>query len=190
MTYPDHLPRTLAPLLDGLSRSIASCDPEDSHETTALLRNLDALHRDLEHDQTRHLASLAAVAHRLVDRLASHGLVGPRETLDIVGQSVAAVRSGLGLDEPAPEVVEQVEKPAQLSLLDGKRIGELLVTLSMLTPEDVERALDKQKKTGMLLGEALVELKIVSRGAVDAALRLQSARRRRDMSGDPWSVPG
>jgi len=191
MTDPDRLPRTLAPLLDGLARSLASCDPEDSHETTALLRNLDALHQELEHDETRHLAELAAVAHRLVDRLASHGLVGPRETLEVVGKALAAVRSGLGLEEPALPAIAEAEQPVQLSLLDGKRIGELLITLSMLEPVDVERALVKQRATGMLLGEALVELQILSPGAVDAALRLQSSRRRRDRAGDDtWALPG
>jgi type IV pilus assembly protein PilB len=47
----------------------------------------------------------------------------------------------------------------------SSRLGELLVAHGLVTTEDVERALDSQRATGLRLGETLVEMAVVS--AVD-----------------------
>jgi len=194
MKTPEHISLPLAKLLDRLSNSLSTCDPENSEAMTRITHDLGELRAGLEHEHTEHLSDIAGLALRLVDDLANHGLVGPRETLEVVEQAIDAVRSRLGLaahDSATAKVPGKgTPQSTHLALLDGKRIGELLVTLSMLSPEDVERALTLQKQTGMLLGEALVELKILNRGAVESALRLQSARRRRNLQDDPWALPG
>src|ERR1051326_8459127 len=50
------------------------------------------------------------------------------------------------------------------------RVGEALVHKGALSPEQLQRALDQQKLTGMMLGEILVEEGIVSAGTLITAL--------------------
>lgn len=72
----------------------------------------------------------------------------------------------------------------KLRLVDGHRLGEILVRMSYLRAGDVERALDLQRQKGIMLGDAMVELKLLSREELDAALRVQKQKRTR--GSDPW----
>lgn len=72
----------------------------------------------------------------------------------------------------------------KLRLVDGHRLGEILVRMSYLRAADVERALDLQRQKGVMLGDAMVELKLLSREELDAALRVQKQKRTRN--SDPW----
>ena len=175
----EHLSLTLKSLLKGLSEGLSSKDPQDVRAMHDLKRKLGELRNTLERESAPLLGEVAGIAVRLVEELGASGLVGPKESMDIVGEVVGILCASLGL------AVEERESPPQapgetLRLIEGQRLGELLVTLSMLTPEDVERALRSQKMNGLLLGEALVEQGVVSKEAVQAALRLQRATRNRD----------
>ena len=177
MTGPEHLSLTLTSLLENLSRSVPTCDPQDVHATLALKSKFGELQNTLERESAPYLADVCGIAVRLVEELAVNGLVGPKETMDTVGEILATMRTSLGMvsDEELGLGGGQ-----SLRLIDGQRLGELLVTLSMLSPDHVERALKLQKMSGMMLGEALVEQGILTKESVQAALRLQEARRRRD----------
>lgn len=193
MKPPKHVSPRLAQLLERLAHAVPTCKPEDPQGMSALARDFEELQQALEREQGHALAGLAGVGACLVERLAADGLVGPLETMEVIGQALESVRQVLGLKEQPQDTpaIAPAQRRAPLALVDGRRIGELLVTLSMLKPSDVERALALQQQTGSLLGEALVELGIVGRSSVDAALRLQSSRRRRERAGeDPWALPG
>jgi hypothetical protein len=192
MTSPQHISLSLQSILDGLSNALPDYDPQDVGETAELVRKLGDLRTTLEKEGTPpHLADVSAVAIQLVDEIARNGLVGPKETMDVVERIVALVRAALGLSPSqarARTAGGEAPRGKALKLLDGQRLGELLVTLSMLTPRDVEAALELQKTTGMLLGEALVERGVLTKESVQAVLRLQEARRRRNL-GEPWRGP-
>ena len=45
---------------------------------------------------------------------------------------------------------------------DPKRIGDLLLERGLLSPEDLERAVEEQKRSGSMLGSVIVRLKLVA----------------------------
>jgi hypothetical protein len=185
MTSSHHVSLPLQSILDELQFTIPECDPQDVDQTTTLMRRLGELRTTLEKEKSGPLSDVCGVALLMVDMLSRNGLVGPKESMDVVEDIVGVVRTGLGL----PKQAKQKERTGQselerthapLKLVDSQRLGELLVTLSMLKSEDVEAALKLQKMSGMLLGEALVEQGKVTKESIQAALRFQSTRRRQE----------
>ncbi|HEV8112288.1 MAG TPA: hypothetical protein VGR31_05900 [Planctomycetota bacterium] len=81
----------------------------------------------------------------------------------------------------APKQFAPPPNPTQADLRmaksDGIRLGELLVQMSFLKSEDVQRALDVQHQTNCRLGEAMVTLGLITQKALDNALRVQTRRR-------------
>ena len=63
-----------------------------------------------------------------------------------------------------------------LQLASAKKLGELMVQLSMLTPAQVEAALAEQRISGCRFGEALIQLRMLPREAVENAIRAQRSR--------------
>jgi hypothetical protein len=55
-----------------------------------------------------------------------------------------------------------------------------MVKMAYMKAQDVERALDLQRKKGCLLGEAMVDLGMLSRRGLEAALHMQRQARKRD----------
>jgi hypothetical protein len=53
------------------------------------------------------------------------------------------------------------------------RLGEVLVADGMLSPEDLERALARQRETGKLLGRVLIEMELITQADLLAALATQ-----------------
>jgi hypothetical protein len=175
----EHLSLTLKSLLKDLSENLDSKDPQDVHAMHDLKRKLGELRNTLERESAPLLGEVTGIAVRLVEELGRSGLVGPKESIDIVDEVLGIVRGSLGVSAEKLERAPQ-DPGAALRLIDGQRLGHLLVTLSMLSPEDVERALRSQKMNGLLLGEALVEQGVLSKESIQAALRLQRARRDRE----------
>lgn len=56
---------------------------------------------------------------------------------------------------------------------DEERLGQLLLRKGMISVEDLEKALKRQKSTGRRLGQILVELGTMTRENITSALRLQ-----------------
>ena len=183
----EHLSLTLTSLLKDLSEGLSSKDPQDVRAMHDLKRKFGELRNTLERESSPLLGEICGIAVRLVEELGRSGLVGPKETMDIVGEIMGMLRGALGL---APEESEKKQpaasSSAELRLIDGQKLGQLLVTLSMLSPDDVERALRVQRVNGLLLGEALVEQGLLTKESIQAALRLQRARRDRDGGFDGW----
>ena len=183
MTPPHHVSLPLQSILDELKCTIPECDPQDVDQTTSLMQRLGELRVTLEKEKSGPLSEVCGVALLMVDMLSRNGLVGPKESMDVVEDIIGVVRTGLGLPNDKKEqakVSEPKSASTPLRLVDSQRLGELLVTLSMLKSEDVEAALKLQKMSGLLLGEALVEHGVVTKESIQAALRLQSTRRRHE----------
>jgi hypothetical protein len=73
-----------------------------------------------------------------------------------------------------------------LQLVNHRKLGEILVSMAMITPEDLERALKAQKSTGKRLGEVLVSMGLLTKEMVESAVRLQKQR----FGGQPPGAPG
>lgn len=76
----------------------------------------------------------------------------------------------------------------RLSLKDGQRLGELLVKMTMLSPEQVEEAVKVQRATGQRLGEALLQMKLLTPEMLESALRVQKTKRTSSARTDNWST--
>ena len=62
---------------------------------------------------------------------------------------------------------------AQIQLDQRKRIGEILIDQGLITQDQLQQALEEQKKTGMLIGKCLIDLKFVSEDKLVDALSAQ-----------------
>ena len=56
-------------------------------------------------------------------------------------------------------------------------LGQLLVNKKLISQEQLDWAIEQQKKTGQRLGDVVTELNLISRNQVDAVLRKQRAMR-------------
>ncbi len=60
-----------------------------------------------------------------------------------------------------PEMTQTLELASPLGADPGLQLGDLLVRRHLLTPEDLKRALDEQRKGGGRLGEVLLRLELI-----------------------------
>ncbi|HUU40803.1 MAG TPA: hypothetical protein VMW42_07675, partial [Desulfatiglandales bacterium] len=67
-----------------------------------------------------------------------------------------------------------VEKKEQKdNFVSRRRLGELLIESGLLTVDKLKDALEYHKKTGQRLGEALIEMKVISEEEMAFALAMQ-----------------
>lgn len=64
----------------------------------------------------------------------------------------------------------------------GERLGQLLIRHKIITEEQLQQALERQKETGEPLGRILVDMKLVSEGALTSILARQIGMRYVDLS--------
>ena len=132
------------------------------------------------------LALLASMGERMAQaRVGATPL--QRETLQAMLQEIVAVLDRQ-VSEPARPSLARVQlapptTPSSLTLRDSRRLGDILVQLSMLDLAQVENALRVQRATGKRLGEALKELRLITPGMLDSALRFQQNKRSASRNG-------
>lgn len=179
-------------------------DPDETQNALDLLKHLKELEVYLERTERGDLRAVCASAMRMCEHVIRRTPAKPEEIVSWV-QSLAHVFEGAAHagSATAPAIGKpQVREPEKaialppesstainkkLTLVDGQRLGEILVRMSYLHHKDVQKALDMQRSKGMRLGDAMVELKLLSREELDAALRVQKQRRNRN--SDPWMNP-
>jgi hypothetical protein len=200
MSQTRHTSLSLRTQFTSVATALASCDPADYFATSRLLEQLGALRTQLERDETAELVPYCALAIRLMEVLNKEGQLDARETMSAIDGVLRLMCAPLGIDPP-PAAAELQPRPPELptktsltppkdgspslKLLSHKKLGEMLVQMSLLTPSQVEQALAHQRLTGCRLGEALIQMRILARETVESALRMQGARRTND---DPWVV--
>lgn len=126
------------------------------------------------------LALLASLGERM-----SQARVGAkplqRETVQAMLREIVELIDRQTSEPPRPSLARvqlaAPTAPSSLTLRDSRRLGEILVRLSMLDLDQVENALRVQRATGKRLGEALMELKLISPGTLGSALRFQHNQR-------------
>jgi hypothetical protein len=186
------------PKAEALARFVPGCDPLNSTDLAHIARQLEDLRISLRSEGADLEEALCGLADRVLELVGRHGHIGGRQALDLILEIVEQVRTAVGgepeesddaaepeaLDED-PLAVLRGGSTLGLRLIDQRRLGEILVSLSMLSQEQVERALRHQKVSGRRFGETLVELGFLSEAAVDTALRLQM-RRAAGGPPEPW----
>jgi len=110
---------------------------------------------DLRPDVPR---ELARVVMRALER-------DPKQRFQSMREFAAAV-APFAPSERAATVVAEAQR-------SRGRLGEILVADGLVAAQDLERALDEQRRTGQLLGRVLLDLKLVSHADLLAALAKQ-----------------
>lgn len=206
MTQSRHTPLGLRTQLVALANGISSSDAKDYFANERTANQIGSLKVQLERDGFKDVAQQSAVALRIADILQREEQIGPEKARELLALLVQAMATSLGIDLPvtaqqaaaapgpdakaeravaaAPTPVPTGAGQTQLRMVSNRKLGDLLVQMSLLTPTQVEQALAHQRMTGCRLGEALIQLKILPKNTVESALRMQSSRR--NISGDPW----
>lgn len=194
-----------------IAEFIPGCNPMDTSDLCTILREVGALRGNLRADHAEVEDYLCSLAERLVELIERHGHIGGRQALSMVVEIVtqvagsmsselqaaasdaaaAAEQSGPRPDAGAEAGAEAGSAPmlqstrVGLRLMDQRKLGEILISLSMLNQEQVERTLKHQKSNGKRFGESLVELGYINKAALEASLRMQ--RKQKDgRPNPPW----
>ena len=191
-----------------LAEFIPGCNPLDTTDLCQVLREVGALRGNLRADEAEVEDYLCSVAERMVELIERHGHIGGRQALSLVVEILTHIASSMGAelqaaasqastqlesDGGSPHAGTAAEPPSLaatrvgLRLMDQRKLGEILVSLSMLTPDQVETAVRHQKSSGKRFGESLVELGYIKKAALDAALRMQSKQKGATRVRPPWA---
>lgn len=195
-----------------LADFIPGCNPLDTNDLCQILREVGALRGNLRADAAEVEDYLCGLAERMVEMIERHGHIAGRQAFSIVVDILEQVAASMSAElqsaaadamtrsegEPARRAplqsAEESESAVDLSssgvglrLMDQRKLGEILVSLSMLTPSQVESALRHQKSSGMRFGESLVELGLIKKNALEATLRIQRRQSSSRSSPPPWA---
>ncbi|HVS17463.1 MAG TPA: hypothetical protein VMT18_02600 [Planctomycetota bacterium] len=190
-----------------LAEFIPGCNPLDTNDLRQILRGVGALRGTLRADQAELEDYLCGLAERMVELIERHGHIAGRQALSLVVEILTQVATSMGAElqaaaqqdtarpEPVGEVGDSAPLPGPglldtrvgLRMMDQRKLGEILVSLSMLTPTQVESALRHQKASGKRFGESLVELGYIKKSALDASLRMQRRQKDGPRNRPPWA---
>jgi hypothetical protein len=179
------------------ARTARDCAPDDTQRAEKLLRQLRELTSYIERSSRSDVAPACAVATKIAEQL--HGRLDPTPAVLVpwVNALLEYLCATLGVDADG-KAKSSTSGPIRLAssevtdarvrrtLSDGSRFGEIMVKMAYMKAQDVERALDLQRKKSCLLGEAMVDLGMLSRRGLEAALHMQRQARKRD----PWTTGG
>jgi len=211
MNQPSTNTKRSLKLAKDLAEFIPACNPMDTTDLCHVLREVGALRGNLRADHAEVEDYLCSLAERLVELIERHGHIGGRQALSMVVEIVTQVAGSMsselqaaasdaaaaaaGKTAPSDAGADAGSEGAGMSvmqsthvglrLMDQRKLGEILVSLSMLNQEQVERTLKHQKSNGKRFGESLVELGYINKAALEASLRMQ--RKQKDgRPSPPW----
>jgi hypothetical protein len=178
--------------LQAAAGAAGSTDARDGPGLVEMHRHMRELEAQLQGASRADAAQVCALAMGITEKLIGRLHPTPEELLAWVHFLMQHVSAMIGVpltqDWTAPASPRPAPKPfvpppnpkegnLRLAKSDGLRLGELLIQMSFLKSEDVQRALDVQHQTNCRLGEAMVMLGLITQKALDNALRVQMRRR-------------
>jgi hypothetical protein len=199
MTQSRHTPLGIRTQLVAVAGALHEAQPSDYFSNERSTQQLGTIKAQLERDGFKDVAQQAAVALRIAELLQDGGEINSEQALELQRMLVDSMASALGVELPASsspaaaragEATSAASKLAatsggpSLRMVSNRKLGEILVQMSLLTSAQVEQALAHQRMTGCRLGEALIQMRLLPKATVESALRVQGARR--IDSGDPW----
>jgi len=199
---------TLEAALDALTRALAACRRGDESAAGEALAVLKDLHRRFDPRRDRVSAALCLAGVKLLEEVRARGSVGPRAATRAVDELALGLREtllagahgatstscaalGSTLSPPAGEQTTRLR--LSIESLENQHLGELMVKLGTLTPEQVEHVLSVQAegwRQRKLFCELAIELGYTDVATVQSALRLQARGRGQppppEVELDPW----
>lgn len=177
-----------------LASQVLKCDPDNPLHTGGILVKMREVRDHLRAVSADDVLGCLDAAAVLASYLPKMPPTGKDDVLEIVSKLL--VLTGRHLE--AITSVQELETP-QAALPAAKNaenasdmlIGDLLVARGALTPENLKRALDTQRATGMRIGESLVHLGLVGWEQIVAALREQrESREKREAEREAAQADG
>jgi len=168
-----------------LGKHIASSDPSSPDQQRENLERIALLRRGLPSRENHELGTILDLAATLTEYLIRLGGLGPQDVLEIIAGMVdeVEVRTHSTANVPKPERRVELSAPAgsptlQLAgpgraSMNSKLLGEILIRLGTITPEQRDRARAMQQATGVRLGEALVSIGATDWDGVTKGLTIQ-----------------
>ena len=126
---------------------------------------------------------------------ALYGGLGPAEEggKRVIRSSVHPGRSAVFGEGDVAEAQARIERLKHTPRINDMVLGELLVELGHLAPDDLQAALDEQMQEGALLGDVLVQRGLLERRTVEEVVDLQRSlrgeRTRAALAGPPAPAP-
>ncbi len=174
------------------ANSAASTDPRDRAGMIELLHAIKEVDAQLRTSARLDESKLCELAIKMTEGLISQMHPSIDERLDWINHLLRFLASGLGVElseewNVPPRAPKPLAMPTRASAAglgdlrmkkeDNTRLGDILIQMSFLKAQDVERALRVQQERGCRLGEAMVMLGLLSQRGLEAALRVQERRR-------------
>lgn len=188
------LPQNISVLLDpGITHGPQTLGPVRDH--------LAAVARQLRDQELDEMADLLKSVRGLLQELVKRGSASSGSILTTVRESLTAAERSMKMRAARDPLAERFgsmfsgTRPGggsdlgqtSLRLINHRRLGEILISLSMVREKDIETALRMQKVTGTRLGEVLVEMGLLNDAQLESAVRLQGSRTRDGADGGPSS---
>jgi hypothetical protein len=177
MARQRHTSLVLRNHLHAINQTLAGGATEDAGIIAQLPAQLGYLRGQLDREKLSDWVPVCTVAVRLSEALVAGAEFGPTELFTLIDSIVADMCKALHVERAEdPQVAAVHAEPTGLKLVSSRRLGEIMVAMSMLNSDQIERALQFQRSRGCRFGEALVELGMLNKDAVMAALRVQEMR--------------
>ncbi len=178
-----------------LAHRIATCPYDDVELQATLLEEVKGIRREWKENTTTELGGCMDAAVMLLAFIGELSPNAATESLQLVSRLVCLTAQNFAEEENrtgspaelAPPRFAPLEVAHQPSPAVEKDVmlGEVLVKLRHVTVEDVQRALIHQRRTGIRLGQALVEIGAVETGQIQEAVEVQNRMR---SNGGPRSL--
>jgi hypothetical protein len=186
--------------ISALARRIARSSPQDAREQQEILERLTEIRNALDPSTQIDVIRYLDGAVLLTMYLAQLGSIGGYEVIDIVSRLMASIEKTLNLQTMARHTLESAQPRAAAQAPAGEStlaqpltaeraptletmgkdmlLGEIMIRLGMITPEQLQEGARTQRAAGLRFGEALIERGFVTWSQVETALRFQDRFRK------------
>jgi len=195
--------------LEALTRAIEKWDPDQGGDVTGLLVALRELDLRFDPRRDRLSAALCVTSMKLLEEVAAKGSVDARAAVGAVSELARGLRETLlsGPSAAMPSGSANRQGPTltlkstgagsglslSLRAVENRSIGELMISLNMLTAEQHAEVLKKNPGAGRdenVYAQVAVELGFATPALIESAQRLQTRGRGATPApktgGDPW----
>lgn len=161
-----------------LVQAVAAADPRDRATQISLLERINAMRELMRLSEQEDLAAYLEAAGAATEVLAGSSITHDKLSA-IASRFVKKVEQRFeSADADAtPGIVTAGPIDPDAGLDPDQCLGDVLVTMGAVTPEQVEEGLRAQRATGVRIGEALVMLGHVGWDQVKSAVSLQDKMR-------------
>ncbi len=180
--------------INALARRIASADPDDHEEQAQILGRLREVRNALKRASDTQTQGYLDASILLLNYVVEMGHIGGREIVSVVSRLLASMQADFAARAAAgnhKELPREEEPPAlkasptaarqpgslQMRLIGDLLLGEVMIKLRYVGPEQVEQALRVQRATSVRFGEALVQTGAATWDQIKLALRYQEENR-------------